>query len=237
LARQDRASASSPTQQAAWRAGVLSTHNTHFAMTIQATLSGSSQQIALTNLDQIIEATDDDLRECLVALNEAQETIKTSLQVKAILGRCKGEPPRQRRARLEQNAQLVSHDWQSFHGWSAGRLHRLLLSSIPDVTLVVANEDVREYLRDRMIETPVSNGVLTILRTFLPEGTPLIRRLAGLEEEGSKHADTQCTYSVHEELPLSVPQKRDWPFDDPASFEIKETGRRVQKTKHRGFTD
>jgi hypothetical protein len=124
--------------------------------------------------EQIIEATDDDLRECLLALKEAQETIKTSLEVKAILGRCKEDPPRQRRARLVQIAGLVSSNWQLFHGWSAGRLHRLLQSPKPDVDLVVAKVGVRDCLRDRMTETLVSNHSLTVLRTVLPEETPLI---------------------------------------------------------------
>jgi hypothetical protein len=208
----------------------------HFAMKILANLCGSSQQIVPTNLDQIIEATTDDLRECLLALKEAQETIKTSLEGKAILDRCKDEPPRQRRARLEQNAELVSSNWQSFHGWSAGRLHRLLLSPKPDVLFVVANDGVRDCLRDRMTESRVSNGCLTILRQLLPEDTPLVQRLAGPEEEDSEHAGTQRTHSVHEELPLVVPQKRAWPFDDPVDYEIEQPGRRVQKHKHHRLT-
>lgn len=205
-------------------------------MKILATLGESSQQIAPAHFDQITEATNDELRECLVALKEAQETIKTSLEVKAILDRCKEGPPRQRRIRLEQNVELISSNWDSFHGWSAGRLHRLLLSPKPDVILIATNDGVRDCLRDRMAETPVSNVFLTTLRKLLPEETPLVQRLAGPEDEDTKCAAPQRTYSMNEELPSSVPLKRDWPFDDSVNFEPEQQGRRVLKHKQRGLT-
>jgi hypothetical protein len=227
-----------PGRQAGWRAGGLAAWHPehHFAMKILTTLSGSSQEIAPEKLNQIINATNDDLRKCLVALKEAQETIETSLKVKAILVRFEEDPPRQRPARIRENAGLVSSNWRSFHGWSAGRLHRLLLSTKPDIIWVIAESGVRDCLRNRMTETPVSNGLLTTLRKFLPDGTPLIQILAAAEEEDRKRADTQRTYSVHEELPLLVPQKRDWPFGDSVDFEIDQSGRRVQKHRHRRLT-
>jgi hypothetical protein len=147
---------------------------------ILVAFNGSTLQLTPTNLIQIVAAQDDELQACLAALQDAQQTVRTGLAVKAILNRSRGIPPRHRRARLEYNLQLVGSHWQLFQEWTASRLHNLLLCTKPDIDLIVKDGAVRKCLERHMKGTHISTSFLRNVRAILQESkTPLLEKLQG----------------------------------------------------------